>query len=263
MIPFPNPLLLSHVALVLMPMLSLSEGFTISQFSSIGTPSFTWKQHNIHDGERLQLNCYSLLSSRLQLSNKDGQESSVLDVGELGSSLVIRTQSALKPIEQAIDDVTGGWGLSYADLSPESEMTAVGQAFLATNIAYTAAGLFLSTNGDFLLGTLTELASIVSFIYHYAQLQASDNRIDGSSVRLALLIDYICASTAILVGLVYIFLDQQLPPIEGIVAGGAGIACLLLCWVWEYGTPYIILHSLWHLLSAYTAFVIGNSHLAV
>jgi hypothetical protein len=84
-----------------------------------------------------------------------------------------------------------------------------------------------------------------------------------SSVRLALLVDYICACTAIFVGLVYLATDHQMPPVEGIVSGAAGIGCLLLCWVWEYGLPYIVLHSFWHLFSAYTAFIVGNTHLGL
>jgi hypothetical protein len=182
---------------------------------------------------------------------------------ELPSTLVLKAQDALSPIARVMDDASDGWALSYADLSPESERSPIGQAFLATNIAYAIVGLILSINGDPFLGILTEVASIASFIYHYVQLQASNNRVQDSSVRFALLIDYICASTAILVGLVYLAMDHQVPPIEGIISGGAGIGCLLLCWVWEYGLPYIFLHSLWHLFSAYTAFVVGNAHLAV
>lgn len=164
----------------------------------------------------------------------------------------VALQDALTPVVQVIDDASSGWALSYADLSPETEATPVGQAFLATNTAYAIVGLLLTFNGDPLLGILTEIASIASFIYHYTQLQASNNHMKDGSVRLALLIDYICACTAILVGVAYLVMDHQLPPIESLLSGGAGIGCLLLCWVWEYGLPYIVLHSLWHLFSAYT-----------
>ncbi|KAL3935345.1 MAG: hypothetical protein SGBAC_009116 [Bacillariaceae sp.] len=171
-------------------------------------------------------------------------------------------QDALTPFATTVDDMTDGWALSYADLSPESEKTPLGQSFLATNLAYAIVGIILGFKGDILLGTLTEIASVASFIYHFTQLQASNNRIKDSSVRLALSIDYICASTAILVGLVYLALDHQMPPIEAIASGSAGILFLGLGWVWEYGWRYLVTHSLWHLFSAYTAFVVGTVHLS-
>jgi hypothetical protein len=186
-----------------------------------------------------------------------------LRFGELSSAVAMQTQEALTPFARLIDDVTGGWALSYADLSPETESTPVGQAFLATNIGYAVVGVLLSINGDLFLGGLTEVASIASFIYHYTQLQASMDPMKDSSVRLALMIDYICACTAILVGLVYLATAHELPPVEGIVSGTAGIGCLLLCWVWEFGLPYIVLHSFWHLFSAYTAFIVGNAHIGL
>eukprot|EP00526_Cylindrotheca_closterium_P019647 CAMPEP_0113634786 /NCGR_PEP_ID=MMETSP0017_2-20120614/18121_1 /TAXON_ID=2856 /ORGANISM="Cylindrotheca closterium" /LENGTH=227 /DNA_ID=CAMNT_0000545515 /DNA_START=62 /DNA_END=742 /DNA_ORIENTATION=- /assembly_acc=CAM_ASM_000147 len=150
----------------------------------------------------------------------------------LQSEFALNAQDALTPFAKNIDDMTDGWALSYADLSPESENTPLGQSFLATNIAYAVVGLVLGMKGDILLGTLTEIASVASFIYHFTQLQASNNRIKDSSVRLALSIDYICASTAILVGLVYLALDHQMPPTEAIASGAAGFLCLGLGWVW-------------------------------
>ncbi|CAJ1958612.1 unnamed protein product [Cylindrotheca closterium] len=179
----------------------------------------------------------------------------------LQSEFALNAQEALTPFAKTIDNLTNGWALSYADLSPESENTPLGQAFLATNIAYAVVGIVLGIHGDVLLGTLTEIASVASFFYHYTQLQASNNRIQDSSVRLALSIDYVCACTAILVGLVYLGLDHQMPPLEAVVSGSAGILCLSLGWVWEYGWRYLVTHSLWHLFSAYTAFVVGNAHL--
>lgn len=194
------------------------------------------------------------------LSDKEKETSS----RELTSAFTTQIQDAVAPLQNILDDVSDGWVLSYADLSPETESTPIGQAFLATNIAYAAVGLYLGANGDLLLGPLVEVCSVASFIYHYTQLQTSNNRsvIADKSVRLALLVDYVFALTSIFVGTIYLIMDQTLPPIEGFVSAGLGIACLLLCWVWEYGLPYIILHSLWHLLSAYAGFVVGNSHLA-
>jgi len=52
-------------------------------------------------------------------------------------------------------------------------------------------------------------------------------------------------------------------PASVIFSGLGAIVCLSLCWVWEYGLPYILWHSLWHILSAYTAYLVGQVHLGV
>lgn len=171
-----------------------------------------------------------------------------------------QVEAALAPAANFLDDVSGGWALTYADLTPHSEKTLLGQGFLATNIAYTVVGLFLSIQGEVLLGIFTEICSVASFIYHYVQLQQPYGRTQDSTVRLALLVDYILASTSILIGLVYLVFDQALPPPEGIVTAVLGIVCLLSCWIWEQGLPYIILHGLWHLFSAASAYYIGTAH---
>jgi hypothetical protein len=184
--------------------------------------------------------------------------------GEVSSRLsliLVSAEDALTPAIEFLDEVSGGWALGYADLSPESEETPVGQAFLATNLAYAAVGVLLGVQGDPFLGLLTEICSVCSFIYHFTQLQAGDNSED-KAVRLALLVDYFCACSTILVAIIYIISDQQLPPMEGIVSGGMAVACLLACWVWEKGLPYIVLHSFWHLFSAYAGYAVGTSHLA-
>jgi len=171
----------------------------------------------------------------------------------------------LLPLAEAVDAATGGWGLSYADLSPATPRTPAGQAFLATNLGYAVVGAWLAAEGDCLYGGLTEAAGLVSFAYHYAQLDLGKNR---PEVRLALLVDYLVAGAALLTGTAYL--------VQDCAAGGAGLAatsgttlasaavalgCLGLCWVWEYGYPYIFLHSLWHIASAYTGFLVGQEHL--
>ena len=167
---------------------------------------------------------------------------------------------ALLPIAEAVDEATGGWGLSYADLHPVTPRTTVGQAFLATNFFYAAAGIWLGINGDWFYGGLTELAGVVSFIYHYTQLEFGKNR---AEVRLALLIDYFCAGAALITGGVYmISAGITSIPLEALVAAGGAGVCLSLCWVWEFGYPYIFWHSLWHILSAYTGYLVGEVHLS-
>ena len=180
--------------------------------------------------------------------------------GGISESRYDDTFGPLLPIAEAVDAATGGWGLSYADLHPATPRTTVGRAFLATNFFYAAAGLWLMTSGDWFYGALTEIAGVVSFVYHYTQLEFGKDR---SEVRLALLIDYACAGAALITGGAYMVQAgmTHLPPEAYISAAGA-VLCLSLCWVWEFGYPYIFWHSLWHLLSAYTGYVAGVQHLS-
>ncbi len=141
-----------------------------------------------------------------------------------------------------------------------SERTLPGQVFLATNIAYTVVGLILSLQGEILLGVFTDICSVASFCYHYVQLQQPHGRAQDSTVRLALMIDYMLAITSILIGLSYMIFDQVIPAPEGLACAILSILCLLSCWVWEQGLPYIILHGLWHLFSAASAYYIGAAH---
>lgn len=166
---------------------------------------------------------------------------------------------ALLPIAEAVDEVTGGWALTYADLHPATPRTTIGQAFLATNIFYAAGGLALGVQGDWFYGGLTELAGIVSFIYHYSQLEFGKNR---SEVRLALLVDYFTAGAALICGGIYMLqLGIDSIPLDALLAAVGASVCLALCWVWEFGYPYIFWHSLWHILSALTGYLIGQDHL--
>eukprot|EP00986_Skeletonema_menzelii_P002888 scaffold843_cov143-Skeletonema_menzelii.AAC.7 len=165
----------------------------------------------------------------------------------------------LLPIAEAVDEATGGWGLTYADLHPATPRTTIGQAFLATNIFYAAGGLALGVQGDWFYGALTELAGIVSFVYHYTQLEFGKNR---AEVRLALLVDYMTAGAALICGGVYMVqLGIDAIPFEALLTAIGASICLGLCWVWEFGYPYIFWHSLWHILSAVTGYLIGQDHL--
>ncbi|GMI05152.1 hypothetical protein TrVE_jg12405 [Triparma verrucosa] len=68
--------------------------------------------------------------------------------------------SFLKPLASSIDKSTGGWALSYADCSPETESTPLGLLFLSTNLGFIVSGLFLISQGLQTLGLLTDLAGI-------------------------------------------------------------------------------------------------------
>lgn len=190
---------------------------------------------------------------------------STIELEELtaGSASLIMTKAegVIIPVADALDDATGGWAMSYADLHPENSSTPVGQAFLASNIAYAAAGAALSLQGDLFLGLLTELVSVASFAYHYTQLDKSSK---NNTVRLALFIDYVLAFTSIFVGLGYILMDGQLPPMDGVISAAVAMSFFLLgLTVCADGMSYVVVHSLWHVFSAYCAYVIGNTHLAM
>eukprot|EP00554_Chaetoceros_debilis_P003093 CAMPEP_0194085752 /NCGR_PEP_ID=MMETSP0149-20130528/18637_1 /TAXON_ID=122233 /ORGANISM="Chaetoceros debilis, Strain MM31A-1" /LENGTH=259 /DNA_ID=CAMNT_0038768705 /DNA_START=91 /DNA_END=870 /DNA_ORIENTATION=- len=182
------------------------------------------------------------------------------DIGEKLSLDRYEDFGPLTPIAETIDGLTGEWALSYADLSPETPQTMAGRAFLATNAFYAAAGIILAMNGDWFFGGLTELAGVVSFWYHYSQLEFGQDR---TEVRLALLVDYFTAGAALITGGFYMIdLGISVVPFDALVSGGAGILALSLCWVWEFGYPYLLLHSIWHILSAYTGYLVGQAHLA-
>ena len=198
----------------------------------------------------------SLFVNKNNNKNDSNDDKNIRDISKDGFGIFL-------PLADLVNDKTGGWGLSYADLSPETPRTPAGIAFLVTNLGYGIVGIVLGIQGDILFGTLTEIAGIVSFIYHYAQLEYGQER---SEVRLALLTDYITASAALLVGLIYTIQilsssSALMIPTSIIVAAVGSILCLSLSWVWEYGKPYLFWHSMWHILGAYTGFEIGQSHL--
>ena len=204
------------------------------------------------------------IAPQLLLSQTDeNNEKNVSLEAEMNENYYVdRNYSNMGPLSsfaEKLDDVTGDWALSYADLSPTTPKTPVGVAFLATNACYACAGLVLGMRGDFLLGGLTEIAGAVSFWYHYSQLEFGKDR---SEVRLALLVDYFTAGSALITGGVYMSqMGITAVPMEALAVGGLSILCLGLCWVWEFGYPYLFWHSLWHILSALTGYLVGQAHL--
>jgi hypothetical protein len=162
------------------------------------------------------------------------------------------------PVTTALEETDIGWVLSYADLSPETEDTLTGQAFLATNVAYTIMGLLLQvTAKDAWLGTLTELASAASFAYHYNQL-AHPREI--GLVRLTLMVDYVIAIACLGTSFYYLVSDPTAVPIAGYISCALAVIFLGLSWVWEAGVPYCFNHGLWHLFGAYGGYLIGQAH---
>lgn len=195
--------------------------------------------------------------SPLNLSG-DSSESSLANQLSKVVPTIDELEELATPVTDVLDDLTGGWALSYADLSPADETTPIGISFLLTNLAYGIAGSLLMVQGNGILGFVTELCCIASFIYHYSQLKFGQ---EGSNiVRLALLVDYIFALSAIVVGSIQLYLGHQVPA-EVILSGSLGVASLGACWIWEQGLTYIFFHSLWHLFSGYTGYVIGNMYI--
>lgn len=89
-----------------------------------------------------------------------------------------------------------------------------------------------------------------------------------SEVRLALLIDYFSAGSALLTGFIYIlqiaFQGEGISiPIDVYVTSTLALGCLGLCWVYEYGNLYLFWHSLWHIFSAYVGYEVGQLHIEV
>ena len=195
---------------------------------------------------------------------RDSKDSSRLNYAGTEAGVLPRfpetksVEELVAPISSVLDDLTGGWALSYANLEPETERSPIGISFLLTNLAYGACGLLLVQQQNLVLGGLTELACIASFGYHYSQLKFG--QAGSRIVRLSLLVDYLFALSAILVGSTqYFVLAHQMPSLEVLGGGALAVASLGACWVWEAGLPYIVFHSLWHLFSAYTGYMIGSA----
>lgn len=175
--------------------------------------------------------------------------------------LSVEAFGPLLPLAERVDEWTGGWGLFYADLHPETTTSFAGVAFLLTNLAYAVAGFVLTLQGEILLGTMTECAGAVSFWYHYSQLKYSGQE-KNVQVRLALLTDYIFAGSALITGAIYaLMIGPFALPLNALLSAVGAILCLTLSWTWEFGLPYIVWHSMWHILSALTGYLIGQARI--
>jgi hypothetical protein len=213
------------------------------------------------------------------LSMQQSQAAQSAALSSNSNTRMAQLQRWSEPVQKVLDESTGGWALSAANLAPDSHKTINGKVFLATNIGYAVAGLVLTVRGDFWFGLMTDLAAIASFNYHYQQLLGSEPKngdkptptmtsggladpVQTPEMRLALLIDYFVASVSILTGAFYLWETGQMDslPVEAVEVAVLSLGCLAACWVWEAGQPYMIFHSLWHLFSAYAGYLIGNTH---
>jgi hypothetical protein len=93
-------------------------------------------------------------------------------------------------------------------------------------------------------------------------------------VRLSLLIDYFTAGSALIFGTGLLFEEVGSEIFAGgissanimaaspsltaaLVCGLLAVLNLGLCWVREFGRPYLFFHSLWHIFSAATCYFVG------
>jgi len=192
----------------------------------------------------------------IRFSPKPSDDETVIDPTPF--SFVNAVNGLTKPIQQLLDDNTGGWALSYADLSPDSSKTTAGQLFLATNLAYLAVGASLQLQGEPLLGSLCDICAAASFAYHYTQLDLT-----AAEVRIALLVDYLFAALAIGTSSLYLgsaLIGGSIPIADLYTTIGVSVSSIVflgLSWQYEYGKPYMFWHGLWHLASAASGYLVG------
>jgi hypothetical protein len=198
------------------------------------------------------------------------------------------TSSILKPmVDYMVKTSSGAWGRNYHDMAPNTDRTPAGAAFLSTNFVYFITGIILLQKGDVMFSIIVELAGLASFNYHYCQIHFGSNI---EEVRGALLIDNIFAVSATAATIVEMFsfavkagdsvcapgtlsktLSSTLSVLRSVSLGEfpfelyslqisvdsfwygvAAVICLYLSWIMEKDVPYMIIHGLWHMLSALT-----------
>ena len=242
-----------------------NNGGTVTAFSVLPSSSFSRTTPTKTSTGRCSRNLISnsnisqSTSSSSCLTAKGGSETTVDEATTTNNSNNNNNIEFLSSLESF--DTFGEWALSYADLSPETTLTPTGIIFLLTNIAYSVAGGYAITQGRPVLGTFTEFASIASFAYHYFQLQTTTDTSDrmNRTVKIALLIDYCIAITSIGMGTYILYANHVVPSTDIIVSVVGALTFLGFSWIWETGFVYIVNHSVWHLLSAYTAYLIGTT----
>eukprot|EP00308_Calcidiscus_leptoporus_P013127 CAMPEP_0119356264 /NCGR_PEP_ID=MMETSP1334-20130426/4906_1 /TAXON_ID=127549 /ORGANISM="Calcidiscus leptoporus, Strain RCC1130" /LENGTH=214 /DNA_ID=CAMNT_0007370257 /DNA_START=69 /DNA_END=713 /DNA_ORIENTATION=- len=167
------------------------------------------------------------------------------------------TRSILRPLRKLRRGLPRGrWLLEYADVRPLDARSTECQLFLATNVAFFAAGSSL-VGAEPALALQLELAGAGSVWYHYNQ--CSYGGTSHPAVQLAMLIDY---AFAIPTALNTAFLAADLggvPPSALALAMGA-VAALVSGWRWEGPRTYMALHGAWHFLSAGAAYQVATAH---
>lgn len=238
------------------------------------SPKVSWKiSHSFHIAPRHYLAVYTTSFSLHSIPRgKESVETVTIKYAELKTGDKYEDYAHpreytnihfLSSVAKTLDQATMGFAFHYADLTPESPKTPLGISFLATNACFIVAGFFTWTlQQDVWLASLTELAGIMSYWYHYCQLEFGKTK--PREVRLALLMDYVVACTTILTGLVYLAqalgFEHANVSEQVLIFGALSIICLTLSWAREFGYWYLFWHSMWHITSAYEGYLIGQNH---
>lgn len=179
---------------------------------------------------------------------------------------------AIQKFDIWLDKIGHGTGIfEYADLNGIRAFSLEGILFLATNIPFLIASQMLKNSNSnapelLSLASSLDISFVCSFLYHYAQLYYGPRR---KEVKRYLFIDYISAilTCTIVTMEIFPFFGQfhqaasqgtqiALAPLT---SGCAAILALGLSWKYEgNGRGYILFHGMWHLLSAYTALLLGQ-----
>lgn len=192
------------------------------------------------------------------------------DLEEKHDSMAVSTVSMFVATLDTFLDDHKSFLFSYADLTKIREETVlqpIGWFFLGTNIAYIISGLFvaLSSGDKAVAGVSIELAGLISFIYHFLQIRLGPNRIE---VRRSLLVDYLGAlSAGILCSLDMLSFLMNVP--LGFITQTGGVLVLALTslatlvrsamfYEKDQCLEYVFWHSLWHFLSALTAYYVAG-----
>ena len=167
-------------------------------------------------------------------------------------------------IEFIDDKYANGFILSYANTTGFNYTEPIGALFLLTNVAYFISGVsFLQNNPSpsvfYYNSYVIELAGLLSVNYHYNQLVRGPNQ---RQVKVALLLDYMSAITAILMVTIEIIHQSVYSshiPIESIQWTLVASSCLIASWVRFDGLGYIFWHGLWHLFSSAAVYELFKS----
>lgn len=159
------------------------------------------------------------------------------------------------------------WLLHYADLRTNGtlvnvQQTPEGVAFLATNLAYVAAGAAFAGPGNApLIGAMFDLAATFSVWYHWEQCRCGGTA--HPSVQLALLFDYAVAVPTAIAGLAYATALGPNLPIAGLVYGLVAATSFVAGWFFSKPRQYMVLHGAWHLFGAAAGAELAHAHQAL
>jgi len=175
-------------------------------------------------------------------------------------SISIQRSRLYNWFEEIDDKVFDGSILGYADTTPFNITEPIGSIFLLTNVVYLWASFAIGQQGGngnaIAASVIIDVAGLLSINYHWNQLVKGPNNND---VRVSLILDYFGAFLAIFLILEEILrqsITTQVIPVSAILLGIFGAINLILSWVFANGAQYIFFHSLWHLFSGISSYVL-------